>query len=103
MGNIWVGTFDRLSVYDIQTESFIQKKNFPDDSSAFIADTVLVVNYTIQRALNENFDDTDFGIALDFDMLVEEDSTIEPLLIYYPPAALEIFLTPTFFHVFFDE
>jgi YbbR domain-containing protein len=68
--------------------------NFPEDSSSIISDTSVIISYTIQRDLTEEFTQLDFGVTLDFELLDVTDSTIQPILIYYPEIALELNISP---------
>ena len=66
--------------------------NFPEDSIQI--DSMVLVNYTIQRSYATDYELHDFGITLDYQMM-SADSTIEPLMIYYPEHTLEVVVTPS--------
>jgi YbbR domain-containing protein len=71
----------------------VEKLNFPDDQIATLVDSTVTINYIIQEDLNEKFSPSDFGITADYNML-ENDSLIVPILIYYPETIYDISFTP---------
>lgn len=72
----------------------IEQLNFPEQDSVIVEDSMITVNYTIQRLLKEDFDADDFGITVDYNLLNEVDSTIQPIIIYYPENISEITTAP---------
>ncbi len=85
-----VDRFDRVSVpvtFDLL--------NFPDDSSAYPLQATIDVEFTVRREDREDdYEDTDFGITVDYNMLDLSDSTVLPILIYAPEEAFELDLVP---------
>jgi YbbR domain-containing protein len=76
--------------------------NFPEDSLMTLRDSAVMISYTFQQSLGDDYLVNDFGITLDYNML-EDDSTIIPMLIYAPESALELTLTPLAIQLLFDE
>ena len=72
----------------------VEALNFPQDSAVQLLDSIITVNYTIQRGLKEDFSTEDFGITVDFNMVDERDSTIQPIIIYFPEIVSDLTLAP---------
>ncbi len=84
-----VERFDRVSVpvpFDML--------NFPEDSSALPLVNLIDVNFTVSRSQRKDYEASDFGITVDFNLLDERDSTIFPIMIYSPEEAMEIDMVP---------
>lgn len=73
----------------------VELLNFPADSTYSLSDTTVTINYSIQRRMDRTFIMSDFSASLDFNMLEEPDSLIQPLLIYYPEEIRELEMTPS--------
>lgn len=85
--------FDVSRFENERIEIPVETLNFPEDRSAVLLDSVVTINYVIQEEYNEEFAESDFGITADYNML-ENDSLIVPILIYYPEALYDISFTP---------
>lgn len=72
----------------------VEKINFPSSPALQLKDTMITVNYVIRRDFKEEFKEDDFGITVDYKMINEEDSTVIPILIYYPEKIEQITLSP---------
>ena len=68
--------------------------NFPEDSTVFPAIEVINVEFTVPRSQVRDYEESDFGITVDFNLLDENDSSIFPIMIYYPEEAIEIDMVP---------
>lgn len=87
--NFEVERFDRLSVpvsFDVL--------NFPEDSSALPAFDQIEVKFTVRQSQSRDYQPSDFGITVDYNLLDELDSTIFPIMIYFPEEAIEIDMVP---------
>jgi len=80
----------------------LEKIDFPEDESIYPEDSIITVNYTIQRSLKEEFSSTDFVITIDYNMLKIGDSTIQPIMIYFPEIIDEISLNPEQIKILYD-
>lgn len=67
----------------------VEKINFPEDSTIDLQDTIVTVYYVIQRRKDKKFSADDFSILVDYNMLNNQDSTIQPLAIYLPEELLK--------------
>ncbi len=76
----------------------MEKVNFPPEEEGFVEDSLVAINYTVQRSLKQGFGTRDFGIILDY-RLMEGDSTIEPLMVFYPEHLTEMSINPEKFKV----
>ncbi len=72
----------------------LEQLNFPEVDSVYLADSIITVSYTIQRALKEEFSHTDFVVTIDYNMMNAGDSTIQPIIIYFPEIVEDISLSP---------
>lgn len=93
-----VERFDRLSV-----AVPFDKLNFPEDSSALPIVDQIEVNFTVPRSQKKDYEASDFGITVDFNLLDERDSTIFPIMIYSPEEALEIDMVPDTVRVIYPQ
>ena len=84
-----VERFDRLSV-----AVPIDRLNFPEDSSVLPTIDQIDVNFTVRRSQVKDYEASDFGITVDFNLLDEKDSSIFPIMIYSPEEAIEIDMVP---------
>lgn len=84
-----VERFDRLTV-----AVPFDRLNFPEDSSALPSLDQIEVNFTVPRSQRKDYEASDFGITVDFNLLDDRDSTIFPIMIYSPEEAIEIDMVP---------
>lgn len=94
-----VDRFDRIAV-EVPFEAI----NFPEDSSAYPAQETMEIQFTVRRAIRQDdYDASDFGLTLDYNLFEETDSTVAPILIYFPEEAEEIDLVPEMVKVIIPE
>lgn len=93
-----VERFDRLAV-----AVPFDKLNFPEDSSALPTIDQIEVNFTVPRSQRKEYQASDFGITVDFNLLDERDSSIFPIMIYSPEEALEIDMVPDTVRVVYPQ
>ncbi|MEQ9426180.1 MAG: CdaR family protein [Cyclobacteriaceae bacterium] len=72
----------------------LETTNFPQDSSVFLKDSLITVNYTVRRRDVNKVKSADFSITADLTMLSERDSIITPILIAFPSFVMELELAP---------
>lgn len=93
-----VERFDKL-----QIEVPIELLNFPSDSSYYLADEIVVIQFTVQRTLQQEYVALDFGVSADFNMLRSSDSTILPMVLVFPEEVVAIEVTPKWLSVISNE
>ncbi len=71
----------------------VEKINFPGDQSVILVDSVVSISYTIRNSLKGDVSQSDFSITADFNM-IEDDSLLVPILIYYPEFASGVSYSP---------
>lgn len=64
--------------------------NFPADSSIYLLDSIMTVQYVINEKAEKSIDPTDFNVTVDYSFYNKADSTISPILMYSPEEAIEI-------------
>ena len=91
-----VERFDRITVpvpFDVL--------NFPEDSTAIPGIEQIEVSFTVPRSERREYEASDFGITVDFNLLNEGDSSIFPIMIYSPEETIEIDMVPDTVKVLF--
>ncbi len=84
-----VEKFTRESI-DIPIETI----NFPKDSSLILAQKIVQIFYTVAESDNNKFDQNDFAVTVDLNMLTPKDSTVMSILVYYPEEVMDIEVIP---------
>lgn len=77
--------------------------NFPVDSSAYLADSLIILKYVIPRSKSKDVLVSDFNVTADFAMLNAGDSTITPMLTLSPEHAIEITMEPEVLKVVYEQ
>ena len=72
----------------------VEKLNFPENPDFQLGDSLVTISYLVRRDLKEEFKTTDFGITVDYNMINEEDSTVIPILIYFPEILENVTVSP---------
>ncbi|PIB33954.1 hypothetical protein BFP72_00150 [Reichenbachiella sp. 5M10] len=70
----------------------IEFLQFPEDSSAVAEQSDIKIFYTINEDFENEVNNTDFSVTVDYTMLNPRDSTITPILMYAHDKALDIVL-----------
>lgn len=84
-----VDRFDRLELATI-----VEQQNFPDDSSVYVSDPNITINFVIQQELREEYFATDFKVVVDYNLINQADSTAPAIVIFHPENLLEVEATP---------
>lgn len=84
-----VDRFDELKI-EIPVEAI----NFPADTSSYLTNPKVTIYFTVQRALQQDYVTSDFGVSADFNMLRKSDSTVLAMILQYPEEATEIRVEP---------
>ncbi len=72
----------------------LETTNFPADSSIYLQDAVIQLNYTVRTRDIKKVRSAEFHITADLTMVDKADSTILPILIAFPTYVMEIELVP---------
>lgn len=70
----------------------IELLDFPQDSSAYLVDSDIVLYYTIKEEDEDEVSASDFSVTADYSMRNMSDSTVVPILMYAHEKALDIVL-----------
>lgn len=70
----------------------IEQLDFPEDSSAFLANNEITLYYTIKESDEDEVTTSDFSVTVDYAMRNINDSTVSPILMYAHEKALDIVL-----------
>lgn len=81
----------------------IELLDFPEDSSAYLADSSILLYYTIMEEDEDDVNETDFSITADYSMRNMNDSTVVPILMYAHEKALDIVLASDRIKLLFAE
>lgn len=87
-------TFEVEEFEQIQLVLEVEAVNFPEDSSVFLVEKTVTINFTVPSSAKEDFSPSDFAITADLAMLDEYDSSVFAMLIYYPEEAIELEVKP---------
>lgn len=66
--------------------------DFPQDSSSYLADSSILLYYTIMEEDEDDVNESDFSVTVDYSMRNMNDSTVAPILMYAHEKALDIVL-----------
>ncbi len=64
--------------------------NFPEDSSAYLEDSIIYVNYWVKADELNTVKPEDFVISADYTMIIKKDSTLLPILLESPTNAYDM-------------
>jgi len=92
---------DRFLTKELPME--IELINFPEDSSIYIAEPNVEVQYVIQESKEVDFSPYDFKVIVDYDMLIKADSTAPAFIIVQPEHALEVTVNPDTLSVYYAK
>lgn len=68
----------------------IEAVNFPSDSSVYLLDSMITIQYVIQEKLENTVNPDDFNVTIDFSFYNKKDSTVSPILMFAPEFAIEV-------------
>ncbi|WP_420582634.1 hypothetical protein [Reichenbachiella sp.] len=81
----------------------IEQLDFPEDSSAFLADSSVLLYYTIKEEFEDDVNESDFSVTADYSMRNMDDSTVAPILMYAHEKAQDIVLSSDRIKLLFAE
>ncbi|MEP3386784.1 MAG: hypothetical protein ABJO02_01265 [Reichenbachiella sp.] len=81
----------------------IERLDFPQDSSSYLADSTILLYYTIMEEDEDDVDESDFSVTVDYSMRNMNDSTVTPILMYAHEKALDIVLASDRIKLMFAE
>ena len=86
--------FDVELFSTLQIAATVEMMNFPEDSSVFITDPNVTIQFVVQESRKIDFAQTDFKVVVDYSMINEADSTAPAIVIVQPEQALELLVSP---------
>ena len=84
-----VERFNQLSI-----ETTVETIEFPEDSSVFVSNPRIRVQFVIQESKEKDFFADDFKVIVDYNMINKSDSTAPAIIMMYPEDALEVEIEP---------
>lgn len=93
-----IAEFDRSAI-----QIPLETTNFPADSSIYLQDSVIQINYTVRSRDVNKVRSADFNITADLTMVDQSDSSILPILIAFPAYVMEIELVPENLKVIYEN
>ncbi|WP_424962420.1 hypothetical protein [Ekhidna sp.] len=84
-----VDRFDRLEL-----NTTVELQNFPSDSSAFVTDPNIVVQFVVQQELREDYFADDFKVVVDYNLINPTDSTAPAIVVFHPENVIEVEAIP---------
>lgn len=72
----------------------VEKLRFPSLSVADLSDTIIEISFIIREDEVSNVKPSDFGVTVDYMLLDNADSTIAPMLLFYPDGIDNVQLNP---------
>jgi hypothetical protein len=69
----------------------VEQVNFPENIKIDLSDTLVSIRYDVARSKKESIKASQFNVIVDYKLL-QPDSTISPILIFYPEDALDVTL-----------
>ncbi|MBC6400502.1 MAG: YbbR-like domain-containing protein [Ekhidna sp.] len=83
---------ERFETLEITIE--IELLGFPLDSSVYVANPEVKVQFLIRESLKEEYRAEDFEVVVDFSMMSKSDSLAPAIIIFHPENALELEVIP---------
>ncbi|MEO1255249.1 MAG: CdaR family protein, partial [Bacteroidota bacterium] len=87
--NFGVTQFDRLEM-----GTMIELQNFPEDSSVYVSDPKVTVQFVVQNELRKEYFSEDFKIVVDYNLINKADSTAPAIVVFYPENVIEVETVP---------
>lgn len=84
-----VDRFDQLEL-----TAMVEMQNFPADSSVYITNPNVTVQFVVQQDLREDYYASDFKIVVDYNLINKADSTAPAIVVFHPESALEVEIIP---------
>ncbi|MEM8894053.1 MAG: hypothetical protein AAGC88_05715 [Bacteroidota bacterium] len=95
--------FDVAEFTNVTLPVILDKVNFPDDSSAYVADSIIYVNYWVMSEELNSVRPEDFTISADYTMAIPKDSAVIPILLESPPNAYDMEYFPDTLRISYVE
>lgn len=70
----------------------VEKVNFPPEGTYQLSDSMVSINYMVARSQRDEIKPSQFSVTLDY-RLLQSDSSISPILIFYPESVIEVYMT----------
>ncbi|MEM9325519.1 MAG: hypothetical protein AAGA85_07680 [Bacteroidota bacterium] len=75
--------------------------NFPADSSVVPVQETIDVRFVVKRSDRNRYEERDFGITLDYNLLDPTDSTVVAIMIYAPEEAVDVQMDPEYMKILY--
>ena len=72
----------------------VEMLNFPKDSSAYVTNPSVTIQFVVQESLKEEFFSNDFKVVVDYSMINKQDSIAPAVVVFQPENALEVEVLP---------
>ena len=79
---------------ELQIETMVEMIDFPEDSSVFVADPSVTIQFVVQESKEIEFAQSDFKVVVDYGLINKADSTAPAIVIVQPEQALEVIVVP---------
>ncbi|MEM6735351.1 MAG: hypothetical protein AAGC64_04270 [Bacteroidota bacterium] len=89
----------RFSKFKIETS--VEMIDFPRDSSVYVLDPNVNLQFVVRESLETDFFASDFKVIADYGMTNKADSTVPVMLVVYPEEALEVEVDPDTLLIFY--
>jgi len=93
-----VEKFDRLEL-----STTVELLNFPTDSSVYVANPEVSVQFVVQESLKEDYFGDDFKIVVDYSMINKNDSTVPAIILFHPDNIVEMLVMPDSLKISYAE
>ncbi len=77
-------SFDLEEYFEEEIEVKVELAGFPPDSSKYIENGLVTVKYVVSNTNRRTFNASEFVVLADFSTLDVKDSTVVPILLFYP-------------------
>ncbi|MEO9872770.1 YbbR-like domain-containing protein [Ekhidna sp.] len=84
-----VDQFDKLEL-----GALVEMQNFPSDSSVFVTNPNVVIQFVVQSELREEYFAEDFKVVVDYNLIDKADSTAPAIIVFHPDHVIEVETTP---------
>ncbi len=94
----------QVAEFILATHDFrVALENFPEDSSAYIADPWVSLSYMTRRDQSGVVDSSQFRVVADLNRIVLSDSTIQPIIREYPAGIYDIHIESNRVKVIYEQ
>jgi len=92
---------ERYERFELSTE--VEMINFPADSSVYVTDPEVQVQFVVPESQQEEYYARDFKVIVDYSMINSNDSTAPAIIVFHPESALEVEVVPDSLAITYDR